>query len=65
MGLGDNPICRKCGTDEETSAHILCKYAALASLRYTHLGSFFLDPEDIRELGIGAIWSFGKGTGLL
>jgi hypothetical protein len=32
---------------------------------YTHLGSFLLDPEDIRELGIGAIWSFGKGTGLL
>jgi hypothetical protein len=44
---------------------ILCKWEALASLRYTHLGSFFLDPEDIRELGIGAIWSFGKGTGLL
>jgi hypothetical protein len=65
MGLGDNPICRKCRTDEETSAHILCKREALASLRYTHLGSFFLDPEDIRELGIGAIWSFGKGTGLL
>jgi hypothetical protein len=64
MGLGDIPICRKCGTDEETSAHILCKYEALASLRYTHLGSF-LDPEDIKELGIGAIWSFGKGTGLL
>jgi hypothetical protein len=65
MGLGDNPICMKCGTDEETSAHILCKCEALASLRYTHLGSFFLDPEDIRELRIGAIWSFGKGTGLL
>jgi hypothetical protein len=65
MGLGDNPICRKCGTDEETSAHILCKCEALASLRYAHLGSFLLDPEDIRELGIGAIWSFGKGTGLL
>jgi hypothetical protein len=65
MGLGDNPICRKCGTDEETSVHILCKCEALALLRYKHLGSFFLDPEDIRELGIGAIWSFDKGTGLL
>jgi hypothetical protein len=58
-------ICRKCGTAEETSVHILCKCEALASLRYTHLESFFLDPEDIRELGIEAIWSFGKGTGLL
>jgi hypothetical protein len=65
IGLGDNPICRKCGTGEETSVHILCKCEALASLAYTHLGSFFLDPEDIRELDMGAIWSFGKGTGLL
>jgi hypothetical protein len=23
-------------------------------------GSFFLEPEDIRERGTGAIWSFGK-----
>jgi len=24
-----------------------------------------LDPEDIKKLGVGAIWSFGKSTGLL
>ena len=24
----------------------------------------FLDPEDIKILSLGAIWSFGKGTGL-
>jgi hypothetical protein len=24
----------------------------------------FLDPEDIKVLSLGAIWSFGKGTGL-
>ena len=38
---------------------------ALASLRHSYLGSFFLDPEDIRKLSIGAIWNFAKGTGLL
>jgi len=30
-----------------------------------YLGCFFLDPEDIRKLSIGAIWNFAKGTGLL
>ena len=35
------------------------------TLNYTYLGSFFLDPEDIRVLGVGAIWNFAKGTGLL
>jgi hypothetical protein len=55
----------KCGTEEETSVHILCKCEALASLRHAYLGSFFLDSEDISELGMGAIWNFPKGIGLL
>jgi hypothetical protein len=65
MGLSNNPICRKCGTEEETSVHVLYAYEALASLKHSYLGSFFLDPEDIRKLNIGAIWKFAKGTRLL
>jgi hypothetical protein len=30
-----------------------------------YLGSFFLDPEDVKKLKIEAIWNFSKGTGLL
>ena len=41
MGLNDNPTCRKCGTEEETSVHILCECEALAALRHTYLGFFF------------------------
>ena len=55
MGIMNNLTCRKCGMDEETSVHILCECEALASLRYTHLGSFFLDLEEVRKLGMGAI----------
>ena len=44
---------------------ILCECEALASLRHTYLGSFVFDPEDIRKLNIGAIWNFGKGTGII
>ena len=66
MGLSNNPTCRKCGTEEETSVHILLECEALAaSLRHTYLGSIFLDPEDIMKLNIWAIWNFAKGTGLL
>jgi hypothetical protein len=60
MGLSNNPICRKCSTEEETPVHILCECEALASLRHTYLGSFFLDPEDIRKLSRGATWNFAK-----
>jgi len=49
----------------ESSVHILCEWESLASLRYTHLGSFFLDPEDNKKVIIGAIWNFAKGTGHL
>ena len=65
MGLSDSPLCRKCGAEEETSAHVLCECEALATDRRTYLGSFFLDPEDVRELSLGAIWNFIKRTGLL
>ena len=65
MGLSNNPTCRTCGTEEETSIHILGECEALASLWRRYLGFFFLDPEDIRMLGVGAIWNFAKGTGLL
>jgi hypothetical protein len=64
-GLCDSPICRKCGTGAESSVHILCECEVFFSLRHTYLGSFFLDPEDIRVLGVGAIWNFAKGTGPL
>jgi hypothetical protein len=60
---------------EETSAHVLCECEAQAShslceceawasLRYMYLGSFFLEPGDIKDMGLGADWSFGKATGL-
>jgi hypothetical protein len=64
MGLSDSPLYRRCGAQDETSAHILYECEALASLRYVHLGSFFLEPEDIKTISLGAIWNFGKAIGL-
>jgi hypothetical protein len=64
MGLIDSPPCRKCSAEEETSAHILCQCEALASIRQAHLGSFFLEPEDIKSQTLGAIWCFSKAAGL-
>ena len=34
---------------------ILCEYEALASLRLTHLVSFFLNPKDIRKLTVHSL----------
>jgi ribonuclease HI len=64
MGLLDSPVCRKCGARQETSAHVLCECEALATLRHIHLGSFSLDPENVRDLSLRAIWNFYSRTGL-
>jgi len=64
LGLLDSPLCKKCGVGEETSAHILCECEALASLRHAYLGSFFLEPEDIRSLGLGAVRNYCSVAGL-
>ena len=50
LGLTDSPLCRKYVVEEETSDHILCKCEVLASFRHVHLGSFFLEPEDIQRI---------------
>jgi hypothetical protein len=57
--------CHMCGAEDETSAHILCRCEALASIRHAQLGSFFLEPEDIKRITLGAIWRFAKAAGLL
>jgi len=44
MGLSNNPTCKKCGSEEETSVHILCECEVLALPRHTYLGSYFLEP---------------------
>jgi hypothetical protein len=64
LGLLYSPLCRRCGVEEETSGHILCDCEALASLRHTHLGSFFLEAKDIKCISLGAVWSFAKAAGL-
>ena len=62
VGLSNDPTYRKCVMEEETSVHTLFEWEALASFRHAHLGSFFLDPEDIMNLSRGVIWNFGKVT---
>jgi len=63
LGLLDSPLCRKCGVGEETLAHILCECDAVASLRHVYLGSFFLEPEDIRSFRLGGHLELQQGCG--
>jgi hypothetical protein len=56
----ENAANLSCGTEEETSVHVLYDCEALASLKRAYLVSFFLEPKDVTNLSKGAIWNFGK-----
>jgi hypothetical protein len=63
-GLTNCSLYRRCGTEEETSVHILVECEALASFTHAYHGSFFLDLEDIGCRSLGVILNFSKGTEL-
>jgi hypothetical protein len=62
IGLSDSPLCRRCGAEDETSAHIRCECEALV---HTDMCIWVpsLEPGDITSVIVGAIWKFSKATG--
>jgi hypothetical protein len=63
MGLSDIPLCRRCGAEDETSAHMPFQCEALISLGHAYLGSFFLEPEDIKSTILGPSGTLAKQQG--
>lgn len=47
LGMIDNDLCRFCNTELESSAHLLCDCAALATRRLKLLGNRLLSPYDV------------------
>jgi hypothetical protein len=65
MGLIITPLVGNAALRRKPQPTFCVECEVLGSLRPTYLGSFFLDPEDIRKVNIGVIWNFAKGRGLL
>jgi hypothetical protein len=65
MGLIDSPLCSKCGAEDETSAHILCRCEALASIRHVYLGSFFWSLRILRVKTWGPSGALARWPGSL
>jgi len=55
MGVIDSPLCRRCEAEEESSVHFLYECEALATLKHTYMGFFFLDPKEVRSQSLGTI----------
>ena len=59
MGQINSLLCKRCGTQEETSAHILCVKPWVDA--ETPIWAHLLDPDDVTSLSLG---DFDKGTWL-
>jgi len=61
------PICTRtrCGAEEETSIHVFCECEALAFHSDAYVGSFFLDPEDVKSIDLGPSETLTKEQGSL
>jgi hypothetical protein len=55
MGLFEGPLGRRYGAEGENSAHVLC-LSLYSDIQ--NMGSFFLDPENVRTAR--AVWNFSK-----
>jgi hypothetical protein len=60
MGLTENTLRRRCGAQKGTSKHVLRTCEVLVTLRHHYLGSFSLDPEEVRNLVLESNWVFIK-----
>jgi len=47
LGIASEPDCRKCGMEEETAHHIVCKCPAIKSIRVKLYGKPLLLPEEV------------------
>ena len=63
VGLTDS-LCRRCEVEEETSLAFCVSVKPWPLLDTINYVSCLLDPDDARNLSLGAIWNFIQGTGI-
>jgi hypothetical protein len=65
MALTDNPVSERCLEKDETTAHILCEWEAIAYFRFHHLGHYFVEPDYYHDTPMSRILHFIQSVGLV
>ena len=63
MRIQQESECLACNEAAETSLHYLGSCPAWWAQRFKHLGSYYLEPKDLRAQRLDSLVSFMKGTG--
>ncbi|KAJ8953870.1 hypothetical protein NQ317_007337 [Molorchus minor] len=64
IGIVEDPECRWCLEDEESSSHVLTECLAIAKVRERHFGSSALNPENVKSIQPRKICTFAKEVGI-
>ena len=62
MKIRTDPLCPACGEEEETSYHLLGKCAAYMLARYSILGAYLMEPEELGKVSLTTLLRFVKAT---
>ncbi|KAJ8958459.1 hypothetical protein NQ318_002248 [Aromia moschata] len=65
IGVKNDPDCRRCGEEEETSLHISCECPALAAARYSNFVAITIEPKEVTDAPLETVLKFLKETGLM
>jgi hypothetical protein len=64
LGLIDGSRCDRWQQASTKASHVLCDCAALATVRFKHLGQYCMTPGDLKDISISRILHFVQGVGL-
>jgi hypothetical protein len=65
LGLTDDSTCERCLEEDESATRILCDFEAMAYLRLSHLGQFFMEPSDYYDAPLCKVLHFIRDVGLI
>ena len=60
MGISYTDGCRWCGSERETTEHLLCQCPKYMGLRQRMLGSSICHPEELRDRTLGEVYRLAR-----
>jgi len=62
MKIRTDPLCPKCGEEEETAYHFLGRCSAMMMARYSIFGSYVMDITELQQVQTNTLLRFAKAS---
>jgi len=62
MNIHTDPMCPKCGEDEETAYHFFSKCDAIMMVRYSIFGSYLMEVSELQQVKLHTLLKFVRAS---